>query len=222
MSVVATLGEQGGDDTALSPDRLAALRRGELAESLRVLGAEGPIVLGYPDGGCADVPDRLGARRIGSVIDDVAPEAVVTFGADGVTGHLDHRAVGRWTALAVAARRRPPALLTTAAASVWPDDVVDRMHDVGAFMPGYPDDTVQHGDVRVELVGCALGTKLAALRRHRSQIGPLVELLGDADYERLAAVEAYRPANDAARGWLSMAAAAHGWAAGPAAAREAG
>ena len=37
------------------------------------------------------------------VLDGVGADTVVTFGADGMTGHPDHVAVGRW---ATAASRR--------------------------------------------------------------------------------------------------------------------
>ena len=206
VSVTASIGERGTDDpSADAAQRLARTRRHELEQSLAVLGAERPIVLGYPDGGCDQVPDRLGARRVASLIEEFRPQIVLSFGPDGVTGHRDHLAVGRWTALAVAAQGRPPALVTTSAASVWPGDIVKRMHRIGAFVPGYPDDQVRHGDLPVTLSGVALETKLDALRSHRSQVGPLVTLLGEDDYARLASAEAYRPANTAARIWLSPA-----------------
>ncbi len=204
ISATAGLGERGTDDPLNNPPHwLASTRRHELEQALETLGADGPVVLGYPDGGCDRVPDRLGARRVGSLIEEFRPDVVLSFGPDGVTGHPDHQAVGRWTALAVAAQDRPPALVTTSAAAVWPDDIVERMHRVDAFFPGYPDDELCAGDVVVTLAGDALATKLAALRSHPSQIGPLVAELGEADYVRLAASEAYRPANIAASAWLS-------------------
>lgn len=206
VTVTATLGEHGTDDPrACPPERLAPIRRAELTASLSFLGGEPPIVLGYPDGGCSDVPDQLGARRVASVIEDVRPHAVLTFGPDGVTGHPDHRAVGRWAAQAAASLGRPPALITTAAGSVWPDDIVRRMGRISAFLPGYPDDRPCRGDVNLALSGDALSTKLRALKCHRSQIGALVDLLGDDDYARLATAEAYRPANPAALTWLAEA-----------------
>ena len=200
VCATATLGEHGTHDPATHPPpRLARVRRAELEQSLDALGAEGPIVLGYEDGACDQVPDRLGARRIRSLIEEINPDVVLTFGPDGVTGHPDHRAVSRWTALMVAAHDQPPPLLTTSAASVWPDDIVNRMHTIGAFYPGYPDDDARADDLEITLTGAALETKLAALHSHRSQIGPLVELLGEVDYRRLAAGEGYRPSNVAAR-----------------------
>ena len=206
VNVTATLGDAGTPDpAACPPGRLAAIRHAELEASLASLGAEPAVVLGYPDGGCSDVPDQLGARRIASVIEDVRPDVVLTFGPDGVTGHPDHRAVGRWTTIAVEAQATPPALITTAAGSVWPDDIVARMQQVGAFLPGYPDDRPREGDLTLDLPADALATKMASLQSHGSQIGALVDLLGEDDYARLAAAEAYRGANPAGRAWLAEA-----------------
>lgn len=203
VCATASLGERGTDNaSAYPPHRLAPIRLHELRRSLITIGAEPPVVLGYPDGECDQVPDRMGASRVAALIEEFGPDIVLTFGPDGVTGHPDHRAIGRWTALAVAAQDRPPALLTTSAASVWPDDIVQRMHQIGAFYPGFPDDDVRADDLAVTLTGRVLDTKLTALRSHGSQIGALVSLLGDHDYTRLAAAEAYRPANSAARVWL--------------------
>jgi LmbE family N-acetylglucosaminyl deacetylase len=204
VSATATLGERGTDDlSAYPPRRLGPIRRAELERSLAIIGAEEPVVFGYPDGGCAQIPDRMGASRVASLIEEFRPEVVLSFGPDGVTGHPDHQAVARWTARAVAAQVRPPALFTTSAASAWPGDIIERMHAVGAFYPGFPDDDARAEDTSVTLTGRALRTKLTALSSHRSQIGPLVSLLGEHDYARLAAAEAYRPANAAARGWLN-------------------
>jgi LmbE family N-acetylglucosaminyl deacetylase len=204
VSATASLGERGTDDPSAYPSgRLGPIRRAELERSLAIIGAEEPIVLGYPDGGCGQIPDRMGASRVASLIKEFRPEFVLSFGLDGVTGHPDHQAIARWTARAVAAQAHPPALFTTSAASAWPSDIIERMHTVGAFYPGFPDDDARAEDMSVTLTGRALHTKLSALGSHRSQIGPLMSLLGEHDYARLAAAEAYRPANAAARAWLN-------------------
>ncbi len=169
----------------------------------RVISATASLGERGSDDPSAYPPEQLGARRVASLIDELRPEIVCSFGPDGVTGHPDHQAVGRWTAMAVAAQDRPPALVTTSAASVRPDDLVECMHQIGAFLPGYPDDDRRSEDLRVTLTGAALETKLAALHSHRTQIGPLVELLGAADYTRLVSSEAYRPSNAVAAAWLN-------------------
>lgn len=207
VNVCASLGESGtSDPEADPPAELAGRREAELGAALAVLGAERSVVLGYPDGGCDRVDDAMGARRVGSVIDEVGPDLVVTFGPDGVTGHPDHRAVARWSWRAVAERGHRIPLLTSAAGTAWPQHFVDRMHDIGAFWPGYPQRTPAGADWVVRLDGAALDNKMAALACHRSQIGPLCDVLGAEDYRGLAAIESYRPANRPARRRLAGAA----------------
>lgn len=204
VSVTATLGEHGtADPDREPPEKLAATRRQELDGALAALGVQQAFVLGYGDGACDDVPDALGAQRLGAVIEAVDPDVVLTFGPDGVTGHPDHQAVGRWTETALARRSRPVPLLTTAAGAAWPESCVDRMHEVGAFWPGYPDRAHSGEVLPVQLDGALLEQKLAALACHRSQIGPLQTVLGETGYRRLASVEAYVPANPSAVQMLS-------------------
>jgi LmbE family N-acetylglucosaminyl deacetylase len=198
VSVCATLGEHGTDDSdAFPPAELAEIRRRELTASLDRLGVGAPIILGLPDGGCDRLDDRLGVRRIATIVDDVRPDAVVSFGLDGVTGHPDHRALARWTAGAVGPRH-DIALLTTAAGAAWPTDLVEGMARVGAFWPGYPERLESGPVLPVTLDGDVLAAKCAALAAHESQVGPVHDELGPAGFRRLASVESYRPANPAA------------------------
>ena len=160
-------------------------------------------VLGYEDGICEVVPEALGARRIGVLLDELRPDLVLSCGQDGVTGHPDHRAVAQWTYLAVSQRAPGTPLLATAAGAAWPSDIVEGMHRVGAFWPGYPERAPDGPVWEVRLQGAPLSQKLRALSCHRSQIAPLLNELGAADYRRLASYEAYRPQNFAAARILS-------------------
>lgn len=198
VNVTATLGEHGTQDPdRYPPARLAEIRRRELDEALAGLGVESSISLGYADGSCADVPVGMGARRVRELVDRVRPDAVLTFGADGVTGHPDHRAVAHWVDSAMGADD-DVALFTTAAGQAWPGDLVEQMHRVDAFYPGYPERQARGPVLRTHLDGDLLERKLAALVAHESQIGPLQTELGPDGYRRLAAAEGYTPANDLA------------------------
>jgi len=80
-------------------DALAAERADEAKCAAAALGAQAPILLGFPDGKLGDyVGDRtLMYRltdRIAKEIERLHPDAVVTWGPDGGTGHPDHRIVG--------------------------------------------------------------------------------------------------------------------------------
>ncbi len=204
VNVTATLGEHGTDDPRrFPPERLRTIRHAELHVALGHLGAEPAIVLGHEDGTAAEIPLGCGARQVGRLLDDVRPDAVLSFGPDGVTGHDDHRAVARWTAQAISDRDGRIPLITTAVAAAWPDDLIRGMHRVEAFSPGFPERTRHADTLTVHVDGHLLDRKLAALTSHASQVGPLRSALGADGYRRLASIEAYRPANAAARRLLT-------------------
>ena len=104
--VTATAGELGtSDPEQWPPGRLAPLRRREMTASLAALGVTEHTWLDYPDGGCAAIPDDIAIAEIADVIAAVAPDTIVTFGPDGMTGHPDHQAVSRWATAAWIATR---------------------------------------------------------------------------------------------------------------------
>ncbi len=194
--VSATLGEHGTQDPQLNPPaQLARLRERELAAALSTLGVAETTCLGYADGSCEQVADAMGASRIKQVIAHVEPDVILTFGSDGVTGHPDHKAVARWTELAVSDLGDDIPLIATAAGAAWPAPLVERMHEIGAFWPEYPDRIVHDHHWPIRLEGERLEQKLAALACHKSQVGPLLDVLGPAGYRQLATAEGYRPSN---------------------------
>lgn len=198
-NVTATWGELGTDNPTLwPPERLARLRKAELTKALDLLGGAAIEHLGIRDGSCETLDDRLGARIVGTVIERNRPDAIVTFGPDGVTGHPDHQAISRWTHLAADAVDPSIPVFSVVSASAWPNDLIEPLNDVGAFFPGYPDQSADQSDLLVSLGPEELDIKLEALDAHASQMGPLRDRLGPVDYRRLFAVEAYRPSNAAA------------------------
>ena len=198
VAVTATCGEHGTDDPdRWPPPRLATLRRGEMARSLGALGVREHRWLGYPDGGCADVPETVAVAAIGDIIDEVAPDTIVTFGPDGMTGHPDHRAVSTWTTTAWQ-QRRP-------AARLWYATLLTSFHaQWGALNEAvglFPDDTAPEiaatdAAAIVECTGWVARRKAAALRAHASQVKPLLERVGGATFDRWWSVEAFADATD--------------------------
>jgi LmbE family N-acetylglucosaminyl deacetylase len=97
--VIATDGSQGGAHTAIprGPE-LAQARAGEARCATDALNIQPPILLGFPDaelGHYAGDPARL-ARLTGQLereFQRLQPDAVLTWGPDGGTGHPDHRLV---------------------------------------------------------------------------------------------------------------------------------
>ena len=64
---------------------------------LQSLGAQPPIFMGYRDQevSSADFDELVG--KVESVINEVAPDVVITWGPTGVSGHHDHVAIHRAT-----------------------------------------------------------------------------------------------------------------------------
>src|ERR1700749_2364816 len=108
--VTCTLGELGEitppDRSPLLPDELGQHRIVELDRACRALGVEDPRFLGgegkYRDSGMMGLPDNddprcfwqasveEAAADLVKVIDEVDPDAIVTYDANGFYGHPDH------------------------------------------------------------------------------------------------------------------------------------
>jgi LmbE family N-acetylglucosaminyl deacetylase len=95
-----THGEAGscGEPALCIPDELPGVREHELRCACAALGIEPPHLLSYPDGGLTDAdPERVGADIL-AVARQVHPQALLSFGPDGLSGHPDHIVVGQWAA----------------------------------------------------------------------------------------------------------------------------
>ncbi|MEJ2861223.1 PIG-L family deacetylase [Actinomycetospora flava] len=195
--VTATRGEQGTDDPACwPPERLGRLRERELESALAVLGVDEHRFLGYGDGACADAAEPLAARRIATVIEEVRPDTIVTFGPDGVTGHEDHRAVGRWTTRARNAVAPEVELLRAVLAPGFTRRFAAVNDAFGVFMDD-PAADVDPG-LHLRLSGDRLDRKIEAMLAQDSQTRRLVEGAGPATFRRWWSEEAFlvdRPAS---------------------------
>lgn len=158
--LVATRGEAGTPDGEPDPS-FGGVREAELIAAARAIGLDEVSILeGYPDGGVADQPfDRL-VTEITAWLADRRPQAVITFGSHGVTGHPDHIAVGSATRWAVE---------RLAESGIAPNSVYVI---VPTFNPGSPlydlSGEEQAATHRIEITEVA-DKKLSALEAHASQ-----------------------------------------------------
>src|SRR5690606_15654474 len=106
--------------------------------ALDALGIKRWELLGYPDGELADVPEDIAVARLLAIIDEIAPDVVLTFGPDGFTGHPDHMAVSAWCGAAVARAGRSATLWHTAVSATWVERFAPALDRFAAFWPGYP------------------------------------------------------------------------------------
>jgi LmbE family N-acetylglucosaminyl deacetylase len=167
----ATRGELGGDPH---------VRARELRTSLAALDVHEHVWLGFADGGCAAAPPALGTAAVRRVIDAVRPDAIVTFGPDGITGHPDHRAVSSWTTMARRAAGARARLLYATLTPAFHAQWGGLCDELGMFMtderPRTPEREV---DLTLRCTGSVLEQKEAALLAHASQTDGLRARVGD-------------------------------------------
>lgn len=180
--VTATRGEQGSWDEERWPTpEMGKVREVELMESLQILGVKEHVWLDYYDGKCAEVPQSEGVARIRSIIDEVNPDSVFTFGPDGMTDHPDHKAVSAWTTEAFTHGAKLGANLYYATQTPeWAEEFVPRLDKFNTFGPGTPPITpVEELAINFQLPPDLLELKLRAIEAHVSQVEGMLEALGE-------------------------------------------
>ena len=194
VCVSATAGEHGTDDpTTWPPERLGALRRDESAAAMRILGVEDHRWLDYEDGTLAAVDREEGVGRVGDLLDEVRPDTILTFGADGMTFHPDHMTIHTWVREAWEQRGRPGRLLCAAVEA----GVFARQHDVletwGVYMSERRPVAVAAEElaVHLRLDGPVLDRKLAALDAMPSQIEPSLARVTREQFREVNRVESF-------------------------------
>ena len=100
---------------------------------MAVLGVTEHHIAGLPDGALADHA-AAGIDWVGRLLDDVRPDTIVTFGADGITFHPDHVAVHHWVTQAWCERGRPGRLLYAAPTVEHLDRFGARYEEWGIYM----------------------------------------------------------------------------------------
>lgn len=149
------------------PERLARIRRQELRNSSHELGIEPSRTLGFVD------QELLGPAqgRIREVITDIlrelAPQVVLTFGPEGVTGHPDHRAVSCYVTEILQARHDGQPRLYYHTLSH--DHVVRVASRTGRRLLHVDD---RYITTRIRVSEEDLEKGLRALAQHRSQFAP--------------------------------------------------
>ena len=181
--ILATSGEAGriADASLATRETLASVREAEDLASWRALGLDPDVrFLRHPDGGLNATPRGELVAEVRAVLEDVAPEVVITFGPDGITGHDDHVAIGAIATEAFGALRTSSGgaafsrLLHNAIAQSTLDRLNELLRERGLepmdpaqpFMPrGVPDVAI---GARVD-ASSVYERKLEAIRCHKTQ-----------------------------------------------------
>jgi N-acetyl-1-D-myo-inositol-2-amino-2-deoxy-alpha-D-glucopyranoside deacetylase len=179
--VCLTRGEQGpiADPSLADRDNLARVRLAELEAACAELGVEWVKCYRREDGNLLWSDGGSGiVSQLARIVATREPDAVITFGEDGLYWHPDHIATFRFTRRALMRQSGArPALYR----SVWPEELMlELVAELDAR--GLPSDLWELGpddfgtderDGEVELdVRAFVGDKLRALRCHRTQLGP--------------------------------------------------
>ena len=181
--IMATSGGSGriADPSLASRETLGRVREAEDVASWRALGFDPDVrFLRHPDGGLARIPREQLVLEVRDLLEETAPEVVVTFGPDGITGHEDHVAIGAVATEAFQATRTSSSGRTFSRLlhNVVPQSSLDRLNELfrerglepmdptQPFMPrGVPDRTI---GVRVDC-SSVYERKLEAIRCHKTQ-----------------------------------------------------
>lgn len=114
--ITASRGEAGltSDEFKWPQAELANIRKKELEESLKILGVVDHRWLDCHDGKMMNMESEECITRITQIIEEIQPDSIFTFGADGLTGHTDHIAIHNWTVHAIKQSRSTAKLYTVA------------------------------------------------------------------------------------------------------------
>lgn len=105
--VAATKGEAGKAAGICMPEELGLVREQELRRAAKVLGIAEVIFLGYRDKEVAIASPLEIVEKLVRIIRKIRPQVVITFGADGSSGHRDHRAIHHFTKAAIRLAKEP-------------------------------------------------------------------------------------------------------------------
>jgi LmbE family N-acetylglucosaminyl deacetylase len=180
VCVTATRGELGSADVQRWPlATLADVRTVEMTASLDLLGVREHHWLDYPDGACAHIPETDAVGRLAEIMVAVAPDTVLTFGPDGMTGHLDHQTVCDWTTKAFdQAARRGARLYYATKTAEFDDRFAWLATHRQAFGEGPPRTPERDTDLAFRLSDEIAHLKVDALRAQVSQVTLLYEDMG--------------------------------------------
>lgn len=165
--LLTTSGDMGSKDPAMTRDRLGAIREKEQRAACDVLGVSELIFLRYPDGFVEDTAEMRG--RIVREIRRLKPHTVITWNPFRTTfTHRDHRLTGQAAVDAVFPLSRDPL--------AYPEQLGEGLeaHRVMELLLA----GAENPDHWIEIPEEAFKAKIAALRKHRSQLGsaPIAEL----------------------------------------------
>ncbi len=195
VCVTATRGEGGSMDEERWPSAtMGAVRERELLNGFSILGVTEHEFLGLPDIDMDTPLPESGAARVREIMQQVQPDTVLSFGPDGMTGHVAHMSTSTWATDAFHAAAPAGARLYYAVyTQEWADEFVPEMNRFDVFRPGTPPVAPREElAIAWELPPDVLDLKLKAIQEHESQVGAMVAAFGEDFFRRAMREESFR------------------------------
>jgi len=166
----ATFGEKGKSHMKrnVTSAELKRIRKGELLKVSKFLKVSGLLTPGLPDANLAnEINQKLFFRKLLKFAKEHNPEFIVSFGRDGISGHLDHIAAGK-VAKQVAKELKIRFLTFTAPPELKNSiELLKQRRKHGKYV-----ENLKHHPHDIEIT-IDSKRKLKALRFHKSQFGKL-------------------------------------------------
>jgi len=195
VCVTATRGEGGSmDEERWPPETMAAVRTAEMEACLAILGVEEHYWLDLPDIDMDTGLPEEGYERVLGIVAEILPDAILTFGPDGMTDHAAHKAVSRWATQALREAGKAGSKVHYATVTPeWAKEFLPIWEPFNVFRPGTPPVTPR-GELSIELdlPPDLLEIKVAAINAHVSQIEPILEAVGPDVWWREMSFEGFR------------------------------
>ncbi|MEX1045795.1 MAG: PIG-L family deacetylase [Actinomycetota bacterium] len=182
VCVTATRGEEGSlDEEKWPPATMGEVREKELMNSLAITGVTEHIWLDYRDGTLKDLDQQGATARVQSILEEVNPDSVFSFGPEGMTGHEDHIATQRWTETAFENSAKPGAKLYWATTTPeWAAEFAPKLDEFNVFfnIDGPPVTPPGQLAIHYALPPDILAQKMDAIEAHESQVEGMVAAFG--------------------------------------------
>ena len=172
-----TRGQAGscGEPPLCTPQELPVVRESELRSACATLGIEPPHLLDYADGHLQEADPETMIAHIMTVVNEIKPQVLLSFGPDGLSGHPDYIAVGQWAVEAFRHAESVAALYTVAV----PQSLAQKLHM--HLVHSVPDEAIA---LTVD-ISSVWESKLTAMRCHATQISSTPMMSSPAERQRL-------------------------------------
>ncbi|HEU4355042.1 MAG TPA: PIG-L family deacetylase [Actinomycetota bacterium] len=195
VCITATRGEGGSmDEEVWPPETMGEVRTAEMERSMQILGVTEHHWLDLPDIDMdTPLPDE-GYEKVRALVAEVQPDTILTFGPDGMTGHLAHMSVSTWATRALEeAGKAGSRVLYATATPDWVEEFLPVWEPFDVFRPGTPPVT-PHDQLAIDftLPPHLLQVKVDAILAHQSQVQAIFEAVGEEVWWRQMAFEGFR------------------------------